>query len=223
MLRDVHSLLVLFVTVYFALIAVLNGTLAAQGYVSFQSYVSAHTLVFINIFFGFAYLIYTNFWRGNVYLQYENTDWRKLVLYASLGAVLHLIIYFVSPSLSSVSQIAAAVYMALLGSAYALVAFTENAFFIGVIGDYFAERFGHTRRGHLLASLVAALAAGLTAATFHIGVYGSSPVALAIVAFWFGYWTFASLETGSTLYADFHHAFGNYIGFVRSSVVEVIA
>ncbi len=221
-LSDVHSIIVLLATIYFALIAVLNGAMAVNGVIPFQTYVSAHTLVFVNIFFGILYLVYVTKWKGDVVLLYENTDFRKLVFFALLGAALHVLLYFAQVTLFSVSQLAVSVYYALLGSAYALVAFTENAFFIGVIGDFVAEHFTYSRRGNLIAAVVSALIAGVTAAVFHLGPYGSSLRALAIVAFWFGYWTFASLEMKSTLYADFHHAIGNYIGFVWSAVQVVM-
>lgn len=218
---DVHSVLVLIATVYFALIAVLNGALAVSGVIPFQTYVSAHTLVFMNIFFGLVYLVYVTKWKGDVVLLYENTDFRRLVFFSILGALFHLVLYFVQTSVLSVSQLAVSMYYALLGSAYALVAFTENAFFIGVVGDFIAEHFTYSRRGNIIAAVVSAIVAGITAAVFHLGPYGASLRALAVVAFWFGYWTFASLEMRSTLYADFHHAVGNYIGFVWSSVQVV--
>jgi len=221
-LPDIHASIIILVTIYFVLVAVLNGALAVAGAISFETYVSSHTLVFVNIVFGFLYLLYAYRWKGQFYFRYENTDLKKFALFAAAGALIHTLSYMFFSGLLSVSTVAIQAYTILLGSAYALVAFTENAFFIGVIGDYIAERFNYTLRGKLVASVVAGIAAGLAASVFHIGVYGGSPLALAVVAFWFGYWTFASLEMRSTLYADFHHAIGNYFGFVWSAV-EVIA
>lgn len=221
-LYDIHSILVLATTVYFALIAVLNGALAVNGVIPFQTYVSAHTLVFINIFFGIAYLLYVTMWKGNIILRYEDSIFRKLIFFAVLGVAFHVALYFLQHSLLSTSQLAITTYYLLLGMAYAFVAFTENAFFIGVIGDFVAEHFSYSRKGNIIAAIISALVAGAVAAVFHFGPYGSSLRALAVVAFWFGFWTFASLETRSTLYADFHHAVGNYIGFIWSAV-QVIA
>ena len=221
-LKDVHSIIVLLATIYFALIAVLNGDLAAQGVVPLQTYISAHTLVFVNIFFGLSYLIYVTKWKGDIFMTYEETDWRKTAAFAAIGALLHLLLYVIQVSIFSVSNVAVSLYYTLLGSAYAMVAFTENAFFIGVIGDFVAERFTYSRKGNIFAAIVASLAVMLTTAVFHTGVYGSSLRALAVVGTMFGYWTFASLESRSTLYADFHHAIGNYIGFVYSAVQVVM-
>lgn len=219
---DVHSIIVLLATVYFTLVAILNGILAANGVIPSQTYISTHTLVFANIVFGLTYLIYVTMWKGDIVLKYENTDVKKTIFFAFVGAVIHLALYLAQTSLFSVSQVAESIYYALLGSAYALVGFTENAFFIGVIGDLVAEHFSYSRKGHLLAAIAAGVAVALTTALFHVGVYGSSLRALLVVGLMFGYWTFASLESKSTLYADFHHAIGNYIGFVYSAVQVVM-
>ena len=203
--------MVVFTVVYFLLIFVIGSNLFIQGGYDVVKYLSAHALVFTNVVMGLLYIAYTAYWKGRVSLVYENTDWKRLPLYVSIGILLHIVLsalqYF--GILSAVQLI----YAYLLGSAYAFVAITENAFFIGVIGDYFTERYNQ---------VIGSIAAGLAALIYHLGVYGYSLRALFIVFIYFTWWAFSSFRTRSTLYADFHHAVGNYFGFIYS-VTRVIS
>ena len=206
---DAHTALVIFTVVYFLLIFVIGSNLFIQGRLELAPYLSAHALVFVNIVMGLLYIGYVAYWKGKVFLAYENTDWKEFAKYAAVGALLHVFLRFIQTGyLFSVE----AIYTVLLGSAYAFVAITENAFFIGVIGDYFAERYN---------DIVGSLASGVAAVLYHLGVYGSSGMALLVVFTMFAYWAYASFKTRSTLYADLHHALGNYAGFVYS-VVRVV-
>ncbi len=211
-LRDAHTYLVVFAVAYFLLILVLGAAELYRGEISVTEFLTADNLVMINIVMGLLYIAYVAFYKGKIYLRYEATDRNKFFLVAAGGVLLHMFLSVLQVYVFSVSGLAYALYTYLLGSALTMVAITENAFFIGVIGDYFAERYN---------TLIGALAAGLAAMIYHIGVYGHSGVALAVVFIYFAYWAWASFYSGSTLYADLHHMIGNYIGFIYS-VARVI-
>lgn len=200
---------VMLAVMYFLLIFTIGSNLFARGELELIPYLSSHALVFINIVMGLLYIAYTAYYRGMLTFAYENTDFKRLPLYMGIGIVLHFLLAAFQTHMFSVSLI----YALLLGSAYTFVAFTENAFFIGVVGDYVYEK---TRN-----ELVASVASGLAAVLYHLGVYGTSGIALFVVFAFFAYWAFASFRTRSTLYADLHHALGNYIGFIYS-VTRVI-
>lgn len=211
-LHDAHTYLVVFAVAYFLLILVLGAAELYRGEISITEFLTADNLVMINIVMGLLYIAYVAFYRGKVYLRYEDTDRKKFFLVAAIGVLLHLFLSVLQVYVLSVSGLAYALYTYLLGSALTFVAITENAFFIGVIGDYFAERYNE---------LVGALAAGLAAMLYHVGVYGHSGIALLIVFIYFAYWAWASFYSRSTLYADLHHMIGNYVGFIYS-VARVI-
>ena len=211
-LRDAHTYLVVFTISYFLLILVLGAAELYRGEITVLEFLTANNLVIINIIMGLLYLSYLAFYRGKVYLRYENTDKHRFLFVAAIGALLHVFLSVIQVYFFSVNPLAYALYRFLLGSALTMVAITENAFFIGVIGDYFAERYN---------KIVGAVATGLAAMLYHVGVYGHSGTALLIVFIYFAYWAWASFYSGSTLYADLHHMIGNYIGFIYS-VARVI-
>ena len=209
-LFDFHTILVILTVAFFVLTIVFGISLVTAGEITVSDYLSANALAIVNAIMGLLYVGYLAFWKGRVYLRYENTSPHDFAKYAAIGLFLHAVFYFFGPSLASMIR---SVYLYTLGLGYSLVGITENAFFIGVVADLVAERVRRYRE------LIASLVAGLTAVIYHVAVYGYYPFALLTVFTMFAYWAYASLKMRSTLYADVHHMVGNIVGFIRLSVV----
>jgi len=216
---DIHSRIVLFATVYFLLLNLLAAALFVWGELTLNDFVIALQLTLVQTFFGVIYLAYIANWKG-VFLRYEDTNWFLAAIFAALGILFQFVVLYYSATV--LPSVVLAFYSFLFVFVPFFAAFTENAFFIGVIADYFVDFFAAHFPRHvaiILGSIVGGLAAGLVSALFHMGRYG--PAELIMVFFWFFWWSVASFLSGSTFYADFHHAIGNAAGFFRN-VVEVI-
>ncbi len=140
--------------------------------------------------------------------SYEDADIKKVAMWTVFGAVFMYFLY------------AFKVYMPFAGSAYVntvlnlvyvapiFVALAENMGLIAVVGDYVYDRTGN--------ALLAALVVGLTAVATHATLPLIIPTfSFLVLMLQFGFWTYASIESRSTLPADLLHVANNAVFLMR--------
>ncbi|HIC98720.1 MAG TPA: CPBP family intramembrane metalloprotease [Pyrodictiaceae archaeon] len=137
--------------------------------------------------------------------SYEFADRRKALLFVLGGLALIFLPGIMRSILASPALVA--LLVSVLGLAPIFIAIAENYGYIGVLADYLYDKTGNA----VLTSLVAPIPAVAMHAALPLLVPGYS---LLILYIFFAYWTFASIQSRSTLPADILHVLNNCLALI---------
>lgn len=195
------AILLVFVGLF---LAVTSSNLYAAGILSSKQHETVQTSGVYILALSLAYLVYHGVYDMSKNIQsYEYADRRKAMLFVVFG----LIVIFLPGIFRAAAPSLAEVLLGVIGLAPIFIAIAENYGYIGVLADYIYDRTNNK----VLTSVITPIPAVAMHASLPLLVPGYSLFFLYVM---FAYWTYASIESGSTLPADILHVLNNSLALV---------
>jgi len=194
----VLAILLVFVGLFFAVTA---SNLYTAGIISSTEQATVLTSGLYILALALAYLVYHGVYDMSRNIQsYEYADRRKTLAFVIAGLFLLFLPTFARhlPASPALAQLLVSV----LGLAPVFIAIAENYGYIGVIADYIYDK----TKNPMLTAMIAPIPAVAMHASLPLLVPGYN---LFYLYLFFAYWTFASIESHSTLPADILHVLDN--------------
>jgi len=199
---DSQVVLAAVLLIYALFLGVGAANLYSAGYLrTSQSFEVVASAIYVGLL-SLAYVLYHAVYdRSSAIMSYEHADLRKSLFWALVVAVFLYAVYLWAPfmpfSSTYVQTLLNLVYVAPL-----FIALAEDMGLIAVVGDYVYSQTGN--------ALTASAAVGLTAMVLH----STTPLiiphfSLLVVFLQFFLWTYASIQSRSTLPADITHVLNN--------------
>jgi len=195
------AILLVFVGLF---LAITSSNLYSAGILSSKQHETVQTSGLYILALSLVYLVYHGVYDMSKNIQsYEFADRRKAMLYVIFG----IFVIFLPGVFRAAAPSLAEILLGVIGLAPVFIAIAENYGYIGVLADYIYDKTGN--------KFITALVAPIPAVAMHASLPLLVPsYSLFFLYIMFAYWTFASIDSGSTLPADVLHVLNNSLALL---------